>query len=285
MENYKCPKCDAEFLLGAKFCENCGCNLEVEFIENPICPKCRKTFSSGTAFCSEDGTKLVSPEQMIPKCVKCGKAYTDGTKFCSRDGGKVIPEALRNKYFSANDLQSTVDSASNFAESLRSKFSISVGVLAGTFGVILFSLLNWIKISIYGDYYLKSTLFSIASKLNNSDFRYYLDGSDEFTLIRIVSITLVILLVLSFALLIASLLVKPIKAKPVLAYSGFGLCAIVATIFIGAIIYIYAEIDLWIMTVSPFLTLAVAIAAMIFAVKRPTKNDFLDAVKELQQKR
>jgi len=95
MEKNKCSKCNTEFLLGTKFCENCGCNLEVEFIETPICPKCRKTFPTGTVFCSEDGTKLVSPEQMIPKCVKCGQVFTDGTKFCSKCGGKVIPEALR----------------------------------------------------------------------------------------------------------------------------------------------------------------------------------------------
>ena len=95
MEKYKCPKCDTEFSLGTKFCEKCGCNLEMEFIETPTCPKCKKTFPAGTVFCSDDGTKLVSPEKMIPKCVKCGKAYTDGTKFCINDGGKVIPEALR----------------------------------------------------------------------------------------------------------------------------------------------------------------------------------------------
>ena len=95
MNTYKCPKCETEFTLGTKFCEGCGCNLEVEFIETPTCPKCKKTFSAGTIFCSEDGTKLMSPEQMIPKCVKCEKVYTDGTKFCPLDGGKVIPEALR----------------------------------------------------------------------------------------------------------------------------------------------------------------------------------------------
>ena len=97
MNIYKCPKCETEFSLGTKFCENCGCNFEVEFIETPMCPKCKKTFPTGTIFCSEDGTKLVSPEQMIPKCVKCEKVYTDGTKFCPLDGGKIIPEALRTK--------------------------------------------------------------------------------------------------------------------------------------------------------------------------------------------
>ena len=288
----KCPKCGTEFLLGTKFCENCDCNLEVEFIENPVCPKCGKTFSAGIAFCSEDGTRLVSPEQMIPKCVKCGKAYTDGTKFCSRDGGKVVPEALRNRHFSANDLQTTIDVNSNFAENLRSNFSISIGVLAGTVGVILFSRFNWIKIAIGGDYRafsgvfsLKATLFNIASKLNNSDLRYFLGGSAEFTLIRIVSVILVIAMILSFVLLIASLVMKSqSKLKPTLAYSGFGLCAIVTAIFIIAMIFVSIKVEQLILTVFPFLTLVVAIAAMIFAVKRPTKKDFLNAAKELQQK-
>ena len=74
MNTYKCPKCETEFSLGTKFCNNCGCNLEVEFIETPICPKCRKTFPGGTIFCSEDGIRLVSPEQIIPK-KRVGKKY------------------------------------------------------------------------------------------------------------------------------------------------------------------------------------------------------------------
>ena len=74
MNTYKCPKCETEFSLGTKFCNNCGCNLEVEFIETPICPKCKKAFSVGTIFCSEDGTRLVSPEQIIPK-ERVGKKY------------------------------------------------------------------------------------------------------------------------------------------------------------------------------------------------------------------
>ena len=95
MSIYKCPKCETEFSLGTKFCEKCGCNLEVEFIETPTCSVCRKTFPTGTKFCKEHGIKLVSPEKTIPKCVKCEKEYSDDTKFCPLDGGKIIPEALR----------------------------------------------------------------------------------------------------------------------------------------------------------------------------------------------
>jgi len=257
---------------------NCDSNLEAEFIETPTCPVCGKTFPTGTKFCNEHGAKLASPEQLIPCCVKCGKQYTDGTKFCPDCGGKVRV-FLPNQGLSANGFMPAMpNDISTFVE----KF----GVLAGTIGVILFSMLNWIKISIWGDYSVKATLFNIASKLNNSELRYFFDNSDEFTLIRIVSVILVIAMVLSIVLLIASLAMKSQSiAKPTFAYSGFGLCAIVAAIFIIAMIYVSVEAEQWILTAFPFLTLAVAIVAMIFAVKRPTKKDFIDAVKELQQKR
>jgi len=138
MEKYKCPKCDAEFLLGTKFCEGCGCNLEVEFIENPICPKCRKTFPTGTVFCSEDGTKLVSPEQMIPKCIKCGKVYNDGTKFCIQDGGKVIPEALRTPldFDKGKELiVENLDKGKKLIDSLSKNQKI--GIIGGCFAIIV----------------------------------------------------------------------------------------------------------------------------------------------------
>ena len=86
---FNCPKCDSQFTKGTKFCQTCGCNLELEFIENPICPKCKASYSTNTRFCVTDGSKLVKPEDLIPKCVICNTAYTDDIKFCSHDGGQV----------------------------------------------------------------------------------------------------------------------------------------------------------------------------------------------------
>jgi uncharacterized RDD family membrane protein YckC len=100
MNTYKCPKCNTDFETGTNFCQNCGCNLENEFIENPVCPRCHKSFLTGTRFCDVDGSKLTSPDKLIPKCIKCGKVYPADTKFCPDDGGAVIPEALR--YVNAN---------------------------------------------------------------------------------------------------------------------------------------------------------------------------------------
>lgn len=103
MNVYQCPKCNEEFSLGTKFCQKCGCNLELEFIENPICLKCDKKFPSGTKFCDMDGSRLTSPEKLIPRCVKCSKEYSIGTKFCPEDGGAVIPEAYLYNSLSYNN--------------------------------------------------------------------------------------------------------------------------------------------------------------------------------------
>ena len=87
--NNQCPKCSSEFITGTKFCQTCGCNLELEFIENPTCPKCKTTYPTNTKFCVKDGAKLFRPEDLIPKCVICNIAYSDDIKFCPRDGGEI----------------------------------------------------------------------------------------------------------------------------------------------------------------------------------------------------
>lgn len=134
---YQCPKCGKGFTLGTKFCQNCGCNLETEFVETPTCPECGKTFPAGTKFCKEDGTKLVSPEKLIPRCVKCGKEYTDGTKFCSEDGGRVIPEALRSKRIFKDK--------TNRQSSLETEIPIdTIRIIIFILGTLAFIIVVWI---------------------------------------------------------------------------------------------------------------------------------------------
>gem|GEM_PF-3385972 len=274
-----CPKCGTGFISDAKFCNKCGCNLEVEFIETPTCPICRKTFPTGTKFCSEHGVTLASPEKLIPYCEKCGKQYAGGTKFCSDCGGNVRV-LLTNQNQLANDFTQTV---ANIANKLNLISSNSLGMIAATAGVIFFSLFNWVKISIGWGLSINASLFSIVSMFNSREIRFLLGGSTELTLIRIVSVILMIAMLLSFAALIVSMFMKPqSKTKPTLAYSGFGLCAIVTTIFIVVVLYFSLSIEQWILTVFPIFTLAIAILAMKYLIKRPTKNDFLIAAKELQ---
>ena len=92
---YNCPKCQAPFEKGTRFCNSCGCNLEEDFIFDPVCPSCGKHYPDGTKFCDIDGGRLVSPDKLVPKCVRCGKEYPADTKFCPDDGGAVIAEAYR----------------------------------------------------------------------------------------------------------------------------------------------------------------------------------------------
>lgn len=84
-----CPKCGNEFERGIKFCQSCGCNLTLEFIENPICPQCKTSYTTNTKFCVNDGSKLVSRQDLIPKCVICNTSYSEEIKFCPIDGGEV----------------------------------------------------------------------------------------------------------------------------------------------------------------------------------------------------
>ena len=157
----------------------------------------------------------------------------------------------------------------------------SGGMIIGTVCVILFSLLDWVNLSVLG-YRLKFNLFSLADKLHSSFFNEFLSGSEEFMLVRMIVVMLMIALVLSFVLLIIAILKPQLKSRQALAYSGFGLCAIVTGIFVLAMIYISLDIEYWIMTVFPFLTLGTAIISMIFFVKRPAKIDLTNITRELK---
>ena len=261
MSTYKCPKCETEFSLGTKFCEKCGCNLEVEFIETPTCPKCGKVFPTGTVFCNEHGVKLASPEQLIPRCGKCEKQYTDGTKYCPDCGGSVgVSMFLTNRDLaSANDFTQT-------ATPTVERF----GVLAGTIGVILLSLFNWISVSIPLLGNLEISPFNIIGKVYQLENFIGIDTNESILGYVIIP---AVLLTLSFVLLIISLLMKShLKAKSTLAHIGFGLCATVITILIATSVYIYTVEGVWLLTIFPFLTLGTAIASMVFFVKQPTNT-------------
>ncbi|MGE0825372.1 MAG: zinc ribbon domain-containing protein [Candidatus Binatia bacterium] len=88
---YACPRCQAPFEKGTKFCARCGCNLEEEFLFAPVCPKCGKQFADGTKYCDTDGAILTTAEKQVPRCVTCGKEYPADVKFCPDDGGQILP--------------------------------------------------------------------------------------------------------------------------------------------------------------------------------------------------
>ncbi len=75
----KCPKCNADVPLEAKFCLSCGEKL----IETMNCPKCNAELPKGAKFCSGCGEKLVL------SCAKCNAELPAGAKFCLACGTKI----------------------------------------------------------------------------------------------------------------------------------------------------------------------------------------------------
>ncbi len=57
----QCPKCQFENVDGAKFCNECGCKLEIS------CPECSKINPPGSKFCNECGHNLTTPQEPVVK--------------------------------------------------------------------------------------------------------------------------------------------------------------------------------------------------------------------------
>jgi len=57
----QCPKCQFENVDGAKFCNECGCKLEIS------CPECSKINPPGSKFCNECGHNLTTPQEPTVK--------------------------------------------------------------------------------------------------------------------------------------------------------------------------------------------------------------------------
>ena len=57
----QCPKCQFENVDGAKFCNECGCKLEIS------CPDCSKINPPGSKFCNECGHNFTTPSEPVVK--------------------------------------------------------------------------------------------------------------------------------------------------------------------------------------------------------------------------
>lgn len=79
----KCPKCGSDNVQGAKFCNDCGAQLEAAGQTVP-CVKCGSALAAGMKFCNECGAK-----QEKPSCANCKAELAPGQKFCNECGQKV----------------------------------------------------------------------------------------------------------------------------------------------------------------------------------------------------
>jgi membrane protease subunit (stomatin/prohibitin family) len=78
-----CPKCGSANNPGAKFCHDCGAQMQVQQQTVP-CVKCGAQLPEGAKFCNECGAK-----QEKPKCPNCQAEVAAGAKFCNECGTKM----------------------------------------------------------------------------------------------------------------------------------------------------------------------------------------------------
>lgn len=141
----------------------------------------------------------------------------------------------------------------------------------GAIGILIFSLFDWLSVDLFFTE-AGGNLFGLSSYLIKLD--RLAGSSQEFKIIEVVIISLAILLLLSFALLLISLIKHKSKQQVVFAQYGFGLSGIVSFVFILIIMYfnfqkatLFSGLTVFQMatslfsglTVFPFLTFAVAI--------------------------
>ena len=81
-EMSKCPNCGNVLPANAKFCLECGTEIEQLAANEMICPACGKKTPRGK-FCMECGQPLVQ------RCPNCGAEVPQGGKFCLECGTKL----------------------------------------------------------------------------------------------------------------------------------------------------------------------------------------------------
>jgi membrane protease subunit (stomatin/prohibitin family) len=79
-----CPKCGTPNPSGAKFCQNCGANVQAQQQQQAAtveCPNCHTQAQGGARFCPGCGQSLEAKA-----CKNCNTPLAAGTKFCGNCG-------------------------------------------------------------------------------------------------------------------------------------------------------------------------------------------------------
>lgn len=77
----RCPKCNAPYKPGSKFCNECGGELGAQL---KLCPECKAENLATATFCNTCGRPMGAL-----KCKKCGADLGRTAKFCNECGEKV----------------------------------------------------------------------------------------------------------------------------------------------------------------------------------------------------
>jgi len=134
--------------------------------------------------------------------------------------------------------------------------------LAGTIGIAIFSLLDWIIID-----QSRFSLFGLLFRSGNTE--WLMASFREVTPVRTYIIALSILLILSFVILLTALIRCKAKERKVLAVSGLGLAVFVSAGFYVIVVANYATIPRTELTVFPLLVFICASIAGSMIIKAP----------------
>ena len=85
----QCPKCQFGNVDGAKFCNECGCQLEIS------CPGCNKINPPGSKFCNECGHNLTTPREPVEKELSFDEKIDKIQRY--------LPKGLTEKILSQRD--------------------------------------------------------------------------------------------------------------------------------------------------------------------------------------
>jgi class 3 adenylate cyclase/tetratricopeptide (TPR) repeat protein len=85
----KCPKCQADNKVEAKFCGNCGAKLSL------ICSQCGSENTPGNNFCNECGHRLDTPSKEAPKPLSSGEKIEKIQKY--------LPKGIAEKILAQKD--------------------------------------------------------------------------------------------------------------------------------------------------------------------------------------
>jgi len=88
----KCPNCGESYADDAKFCENCGAELDLP--DEPLklsCAVCGAELKDTAKFCGKCGARVIKTQKsVIPeRCAVCGAVIERGTAFCANCGSAV----------------------------------------------------------------------------------------------------------------------------------------------------------------------------------------------------
>lgn len=90
-----CMECGAENDPEAKFCTNCGADMEKQQMSRRTCANCGNEIEEGIKFCPNCGAEVIEETKIV--CKNCGNMLPEESRFCPNCGAEVLEEEPETK--------------------------------------------------------------------------------------------------------------------------------------------------------------------------------------------